>query len=262
MRASAIIACLAALGAAAAEDRETDVVSTRDEIAPAVSEASMPESGPRERPHVGRLDVSEEFFLLYGIVGAGSERRFDGVLISRRDDGELVDGEAGLVCREVDHDGLMLNVRSITASVGTDRIWPREGRVQADASFVEERWRSRLPLYRVEVGAGYSQDRRLLLEADVIAGILHLGVARDDFVRTYRIGGAIQGRPDVAPVRLTIDRVLGYVAGERYWATEARLRVPWRLNSTLFVYGEGAHLRHGLENGRDRTAWEAFVGVG
>jgi hypothetical protein len=263
MRTASIIACLAALASAGAEDQPTDVESTRDAPAPvpAPVDPGTP-SAPRERPHALPIDSPQEYVLIHGIVGAGSERRFDGVLVGRRNHGDLVDGWAGLTCRGEDTEGPMHVVRSITATVGTDRIDPRAGRVEADAAYVEQRWRARLPMYRVEVGGGYSQDRRLLLAADAVAGIFHLAASRDDHVRTYRIGGALLGRPDADGMRLTIDRVVGYVDGHRYLATEARLRLPWRLSDTLFLYGEGAHLRHGRENGRNASVWEGWFGVG
>ncbi|MBA3707608.1 MAG: hypothetical protein H0W83_02165 [Planctomycetes bacterium] len=272
MRPFAVIACMATLIAVNAQEAPPVIdpvpAPVPVEPTPSLEPLEPPTAvqptldGPRERPHPRHLDSEEEFVLLYGLIGAGTEKRFDGVLIGRRDEGELIDGEAGLQCRRDDHEGTQLTVRAVSVSVGTDRISPREGCFEADGSYAEQRWRGHFPLYRVEVGAGYSRDRKLLLAGDVVAGLLHLGIARDDIVRTYRIGGCLLGRPEMSAFRLTIDRVIGYVDGQRYLATEARLRIPWRLNRTLFLYGEGAHLRHGLDGSGTTTAWEGWFGVG
>ncbi len=216
---------------------------------------------PNRDPERPRLVEDEA--LVMGMIGAGSENRNDGALVVKRRDGQLVDGFGGVEFRRSEHTPHETMLRMARLTAGTDPLTAREGRFMWDASLEQGAWRGPLTLYDVSAHGGRSVDRRTLLGADVVASILHFGIERDEHVRSYAIGVCFLGSPDIIPVRLTIDRVISYIDGQRFYATEARLRVPFVLEEHLLIYLEGAHLRHGVDAiGRSENVWEGFAGIG
>jgi hypothetical protein len=238
------------------------VATAYDQAEVPLEEPAFGSEGAAEKPEIPGLGKDVEPLAL-AVIGIGSETRVNGAYEVDRKSGEIIDGlgAIGLRREKPTHRGVTSGLVLLFA--GTDPLAAHDGRFMGGIALAQAAWQGVIPLYDLRLSGGWSSERKGLLKADAILGIIHVAVSHDHEIDNFRLGGAVDGPPGLIPARFGIDRVFSYRDSQRVLATETWLELGVPVHEGVFLAGNAAYTFDAIDaNGHEDNNWSGWIGIG
>ena len=260
MRVVILIGGLVVAALAAEPSAEPGIVPPREHrvvagVAVPADEPPLPVLGEEEGGASRRSRTTPVRPFALAVVRFGSSARVGHGIERRREGGDVVDGTMTLGVRRERH--------RLAIAVGTDHLASASDEVAGSLSYAHADYRDLVAVRDLALAAGWSSERRWVVDGDLLLGPLHLAAGGEDGVRSYHLGGGLGVLLPRALLRFTCDRVIIYPdEAPRALATATALQVGVRPGGRVLVQLSGGYTHDALTGDGVDGVWEGALAFG